>query len=300
MKVAICSLSSCLGCQMAFLSLEEYLFSFMGENNISYAPLLIDEKELQEVDLALVEGTVRNGDHFSRARELREKASHLVALGTCACYGGVQGLANRISEDELLRRRYGVRTTFEGEPPGVRRLLPLDAYVGVDAYLPGCPPRVNLLRSFLELALSGDLPSRAAATVCAECEVSSPPLPQAGPRRLTQAVPETGKCLLEQGFICMGPVTRGGCGAPCPSREGVPCSGCRGPSDQVLESSNRDLRLDTIRRLARAAQRKPGGVEKEIKDPVHSFFKFSLAEPLFRARRYGGTSRFIHRLGEGE
>ena len=129
MRVAIFSLSSCQGCQIQFLSLEEYLFTFIDENNITYAPFLIDEKESQEVDLALVEGTIRNGEQFRKARETREKADKLVALGTCACYGGVQGLANRISEEELLRRRYGMGAAFEGEPPGVRRLLPLDSYI---------------------------------------------------------------------------------------------------------------------------------------------------------------------------
>jgi F420-non-reducing hydrogenase small subunit len=300
MRIAIFSLSSCQGCQILLLSLEEYLYSFIGENNIPYAPFLIDEKELQEVDLALVEGTVRNGEQFRRARDMREKAAKLVALGTCACYGGVQGIANRISEDELLRRRYGIGTAFEGEPPGVNRLLPLDSYIRVDAYLPGCPPPVDLLKSFLEMALTGDLPSRVSTTVCAECKVSSLPLPQTGPHRLTKSMPQVGRCLLEQGYICMGPVTRDGCGAVCPSEEGVPCSGCRGPSDQVLISTSRDLRLDTLRRLARAAQSNPEEVEEMIKDPAHSFFKFAMAEPLFRSRRCGGTSQFIHRLGEEE
>ena len=192
MRVAILSLSSCQGCQILFLSLEEYLYTFIGENNVSYAPFLIDEKELQEVDLALVEGTVRNGEQFRRARDMREKADKLVALGTCACYGGVQGLANRISEDELMRRRYGMGTAFEGEPPGVRRLLPLDSYIGIDAYLPGCPPPVDLLKSFLEMALSGDLPSRVSATVCAECKVSSLSPPRTGPHRLTQSMLQAG------------------------------------------------------------------------------------------------------------
>jgi F420-non-reducing hydrogenase small subunit len=285
---------------MVFLSLEEYLYSFIGDNNISYAPFLIDEKEPQEVELVLVEGTVRNGDQFRKARELREKAEQLVALGTCACFGGVQGLADGISEDVLIRRRYGKGAAFEGAPPGIRRLLPLDAYVNVDAYLPGCPPPVSLMRSFLEMALSGELPSREAATVCAECKVSSLPLPQAGPNRLTQSMPQPGRCLLEQGYICMGPLTRGGCGANCPSEEGVPCSGCRGPCDQALVDKTNDLRLDTLRRLARAVQMDSEEVEGQIKDPAHSFFKFSVAEPLFRARRCGGTSRFIHRIGEEE
>jgi len=298
MRVAVVSLSSCLGCQMVFLSLEEYLFTFIGENIVSYAPFLMDQKEMPEVELALVEGTVRNGDHFKRARQIREKSERLVALGTCACFGGVQGLADRFSEDALLRRGYGEGASFEGAPPGIRRLLPLDSYVRVDAFVPGCPPTTDLLRTFLELALSGNLPTRESKTVCAECRVSSLPLPQPGPRRAAEAVPLAGKCLLEQGFICMGPLTRGGCGAECATEYGIPCTGCRGPADMPLISPWMDLRMETVRRLARATGKKISEVEQAVKDPAHSFFKYCLAEPLLRRKRPGGTSPFIFRLGE--
>lgn len=298
MKIAVESLSSCLGCQMALLSLEEYLFTFISENNVSYAPFLVDEKEPPKVDLALVEGAVRNGDHFRRARKIRETSDRVVALGTCATYGGVQGLADRYLEETLMSKRYGQRVSFEGAPQGMRRLLPLDSYIRVDAYLPGCPPPMNLLRSFLELTLSGNLPTREGATVCAECNVTSPTLPQPGPRRTVETAPVAGKCLLEQGFICMGPLTRDGCGAECITELGVPCTGCRGPSDTVLVSPSVDQRQETVRRLSRATGKKPGEVEKEVKDPSHSFFMYCLAEPILRRRRHGGTSLFVRRQGE--
>lgn len=46
--------------------------------------------------------------------------------------------------------------------------------------------------------------------------------------RRTFNEPDPSRCLLEQGFLCTGPVTRGGCSATCPNI-GVPCDGCRGP-----------------------------------------------------------------------
>jgi F420-non-reducing hydrogenase small subunit len=299
-RIALVSLSSCLGCQMVILSLEDYFFSLISENNVSYAPFIIDQKELPEVDLVMVEGTVRNGYDFRKAREARERAQKLVALGTCACFGGVQGLADMFSEQRMIRRRFGRDASFEDAPPGVKRLLPLDSYVAVDSFVPGCPPSPELLKSFMEFALSGTLPSREGLTVCSECNVTSVDLPQPGPRRTTDAIPVSGKCLLEQGFICMGPLTRDGCGAYCPTELGIPCGGCRGPSDAALSSPQYDLRKETIRRLARATGMKPNEVEKAIKDPAHSFFKHCLAEPLLRRRRPGGTSSFLYRLGEME
>ncbi len=297
MRIAITSLSSCLGCQLVFLSLEDFLLAMIGENSVLYAPLLVDAKELPEADLILVEGAVRNGDDYRRAREARERAGNLVALGTCACYGGVQGMANMVSEQRLMRGRFGAEARFEGEPPGTGRLLPLDACVKVDAYLPGCPPPLGLLRSFLDLALSADSPSRRASSVCAECAVSGASLPQPGPRRTVEAAGEAGKCLLEQGFLCMGPLTRDGCGALCVNELGIPCHGCRGPSDAVLAGGAADPCAETLRRLARATGRKRGDLREEVADPAHTFYKFCLAEPLLRRRRPGGTAPFLHRLG---
>jgi F420-non-reducing hydrogenase small subunit len=282
---------------MAFLSLQDYLYSFMDENSIPYAPFLLSERKIPEVELALIEGTVRTVEHFRKARELRDKAERVVALGTCACYGGVQGLADLYSEEGLMRRRYGKGYAFEGAPQAVRRLLPLDSYIGIDAYLPGCPPPVGLLRSFLGLALSGTLPNRDGATVCAECQVTSPALPQPGPRRTTREEPAEGKCLLEQGFLCMGPVTRDGCGAHCPAR-GVPCRGCRGPSEAALACPSRNAADETLRRLARSTKKRLLEVEEALPDHAQSFYMHCLAEPILRRRRPPGTSSFIRRLGE--
>ncbi|MBC7229118.1 MAG: hypothetical protein H5T74_01840 [Actinobacteria bacterium] len=297
MRVAVLSLSSCLGCQYVLLSMEEYFYTFIGENAIPYAPFLLDQKELPEVDLLLLEGTVRHGDDFRRLREARQKADKLVALGTCACFGGVPGLADLLTEERMMRMRYGEGAVIEGAPQGVKRLLPVDAYVSVDAFLPGCPPPEDLLQGFLKLALSGTLPSRLGATVCSECGVTSPPRTREGLRRLLSSVPEAGKCLLEQGFICMGPLTRDGCNALCPSSYGVPCGGCRGPCDEALLPPFQDLKGETLRRMERATGERKEVLEREIKDTAHSFFRYCLAEPLLRRRRPGGTATLLRRLG---
>ncbi|MEW6553182.1 MAG: hypothetical protein AB1384_02715 [Actinomycetota bacterium] len=300
MRVAIVSLSSCLGCQMVFLSLEEYLFTLINENNVIHAPFIMDSKEQPEAELVLVEGAVRNGDDYRKAKAVREKAERVVAMGTCACHGGVQGLANTFSAERLMRRRYEAGASFDGEPQLIDRLLPLDSYIGVDAYLPGCPPPLGLFRTFLEFALAGTLPSREGSSVCSECDVSGIPLPQPGPRRTTAGAPQAGKCLLEQGYLCMGPLTRDGCGANCVSELAIPCSGCRGPSNDVLCRGAVDPQGETIRRLARATGKNPREVQEAIADPAHAFFRYCLAEPLLRRRRPGGTAPYMYRLGERE
>ena len=49
-----------------------------------------------------------------------------------------------------------------------------------------------------------------------------------------QVVQDPERCLLEQGIVCAGSVTRSGCGVRCPD-SGMPCRGCYGPPPQVKD-----------------------------------------------------------------
>lgn len=44
----------------------------------------------------------------------------------------------------------------------------------------------------------------------------------------------TDHCFVSTGIVCMGSTTRGGCNASCP-KNGLPCWGCRGPSDMTIK-----------------------------------------------------------------
>ena len=72
------------------------------------------------------------------------------------------------------------------------------------------------------------------------------------------------RCLLEQGLVCMGPVTAGGCGGkntPLCLQARVPCRGCYGPvqpgGNQLLDMMN----AFALQRRPRSAQTGP---EKEL------------------------------------
>lgn len=257
--------------------------------------MIREGEEAPDVDVVLVEGTVRHARHLALLKKARERGGILVALGTCAVFGGVQGLINITAggrwRDSLARAEAG-----EEIPLFTRRVLPLDAYVAVDVMLPGCPTPKELLWSVLCGVGEQDKCAYESATVCAECALRARS-GNRGPLRFIEGKAEPGICFLEQGFLCLGPATRGGCGAQC-TASGYPCRGCRGPSDGVLLLQQLDPRSESWRRLSRSTGHSEQEVAGYYKDPGHSFFMFCLGEPVLRRRRWGGTSDLYRRLGE--
>ena len=68
----------------------------------------------------------------------------------------------------------------------------------------------------------GKIPETPEYPVCVECKSKGNP------------------CLWEFGQICLGPVTRAGCGARCPSA-GFRCFGCRGYVDEPNVNAAQDV-----------------------------------------------------------
>ncbi|WP_243670121.1 hypothetical protein [Methanoculleus chikugoensis] len=90
MKIAIEELAGCSGCTIAVLDLHEMLLDILAEAEIVYSPpVIMDVKEPPEdIDIAFVTGAVRNEENRERLEKIRKRSKTLVALGTCACYGG--------------------------------------------------------------------------------------------------------------------------------------------------------------------------------------------------------------------
>ncbi|MGC4122533.1 MAG: hypothetical protein QM765_49745 [Myxococcales bacterium] len=217
-----------------------------------------------ELDLALFNGAVRNSENEEVARLLRQKSKRLVAMGACAHLGGIPGLANLFDREQLLRRVYLDNSTLE---PGSRvapeprcqatgrelvlpelhpHVRPLGQVVDVDHTLPGCPPSPAQVQAVLSAFAQGALPERGAVVgasatcVCDECprEKSQKKVKQFF--RPFEVLQDPSRCLLEQGIVCAGPATRGGCGVRCPE-SGMPCRGCYGPLPGVADQGARLL-----------------------------------------------------------
>ncbi len=216
-RVAVFDFTSCEGCELQLANKEETLVDFLGSIEV------VDFREIssarsEEYDIALVEGSVTRADEIERLLKIRKRAKTLVALGTCACFGGVNKLKNEFDLTDANREVYGDRT---------KETLParaVDELVKVDLKIPGCPICKDEVESILQ-HLVWDIPyTFPAYPVCLECK-----------QRFTVCVwdldyPEGGSDKLGQ--LCLGPITRAGCNAPCPAG-GLGCWGCRGPAEDA-------------------------------------------------------------------
>jgi F420-non-reducing hydrogenase small subunit len=157
----------------------------------------------------------------------------------------------------------------------------LEYFVKVDYIIPGCPPEVTDIAHVLTSLLGGQEPEYSKTQVCDDCPLERIGEYDASLKRIHETIPESDRCLLEQGFLCMGPATMGGCGAPC-TQAGNICEGCRG---SCLEVDDQGLAmLDALTGLMSQISE-----EFEMKTYSAMFYRFTYAESLLAklARRNG-------------
>jgi len=203
-----------------------------SEFEIVYSPTFMDLKEIPEVDLAIVEGGIRTEADEDLIRQTRAKSKLLVALGMCATHGGVTSLGNLKSVKKLLEKEYSL---LKGTklPELTDLMYPICNFVDVDYYIPGCPPMPLLIVHTLKAIANNKIPERHTSVVCIECRRKIIPKKLDRLYGIYEKEADPDLCLVSQGFVCLGSVTREGCGAPCP-RAGFTCFGCRGPADSLL------------------------------------------------------------------
>jgi sulfhydrogenase subunit delta len=198
------------------LNCEDELLDIAGALDIKSFPMgMSGGDDSCPLDIVFVEGTVVQPEDGQMLKSLRERAKLLVAIGTCAVWGGIPAMKDEIHREEFKRKVYG--------PPGkvfkTTVPQPLSSLVNVDMALSGCPIEKEQLLQAVASLLHGDLPRLPNYAVCTECKMAEYP------------------CLLvEKGQLCLGPITVAGCKARCPSYD-QPCVGCRGPVGEANVSS---------------------------------------------------------------
>ncbi len=261
---AVLQLTGCSGCEVSLLNAEDWL----KRRKLVYMPLVLSVEELDPVDTLLVSGSVYTEDDLYRLRQACTKAKEVLAVGTCAISGGVANLGHRDDVRQFLL----ADTERRHVPRLLPKLRPIDAVVSVDRYLPGCPPTPELFM----VALFEPDTWQGAKTVCLDCGRKKIRL---RPKQLNREGGETDPeiCLINQGFLCIGSSTRGGCGAPC-TRAGYPCVGCRGPSDGFISRSSEEWFAAIARVFQRMTDIPAQEIERQIRSPQFSLFVFQFAD----------------------
>lgn len=283
MKIAIEELAGCSGCTISVLDLHEALLDLVEKADIVYSPVIMDAKEPPEgIDIAFVTGAVRNEENEARLRRLRKRAKTLIAFGTCACYGGVSGLSMLGKQEDLFEYIYrGVETADEKNvipsdvPPFLYRAFAVGDLVKVDYYITGCPPKEKFLKVILPALVAGDKIELSKKSVCSECDRKMGDVKDWHLKRRYEGIPDREHCLLGQGYLCLGPVTFGRCGASCPHNN-VPCHGCNGPSLDILREPCRDIYNLMVKRIADLTDLPEKEIEKEVYDVAHTMYPFTI------------------------
>jgi F420-non-reducing hydrogenase small subunit len=234
---------------MSFLDMNQDLLDMMDLIDIQYSPL-VDAKQVPHVEIGLVEGAVANDENEEILKIFRQKCQKLVAFGTCACTGGISGLRNLSTKDNTLSCGYiDTPTTVDGKIPSSptipklrETVRPLDQVVKIDYHIPGCPPLPSTIKETIVALTKGMTPTRKTKNLCEECDRTKEKMLVAQRDYLVDEVASVHElenisqdmCFLEQGVLCMGPATVGGCGALCPQAN-MPCRSCQGPPHGAAE-----------------------------------------------------------------
>jgi sulfhydrogenase subunit delta len=224
--LAVWKFASCDGCQLTLLDCEDELLAVADAVTIAEFAEATTSRIDGPYDVSLVEGSITTAHDAERIRQVRAASRLLVTIGACATAGGIQALRNGQDVGAWTRSIYAA-------PEYISTLAtstPIADHVKVDLELRGCPIDKRQLLAVLTALIQDRAPRLRTEPVCVEC-------------KLRGAV-----CVLvAKGEPCLGPVTRTGCGALCPTHD-RPCYGCFGPAESNVTAPLAARLVDVQRR----------------------------------------------------
>ncbi len=247
----------CGGCEVTILDIGEPLLDLLPKLEFVHMPVLMDHKlfgqkgektkmEIPKADVGIISGGLRNEENRELAKEMRDKCGVIIALGSCACFGGIPALANQYKVEEIYSKVYqGSKSTDSAPTPSkdipklLDRVYAVDEVMKVDVYIPGCPTQPEIVVQALTALLEGKSFSLPERSVCDDCPTKLEKKATAAIKRPLegfvppgQALADT-RCFMELGYLCLGPVTKSGCGGskktPRCVQGNMTCRGCFGP-----------------------------------------------------------------------
>lgn len=315
LKLAVYWAAACGGCCVSVLDVHEKLFDIISAADLVFWPIALDTKyhDVEKmpdsyIDVTLFNGAIRNSENEEMARLLRKKSKILVAYGSCAHLGGIPGLANFTTKDEIFKRVY-----FESESvTNEKNVIPVPEYKAEegslflpsfyndvkslsqvtepDYFIPGCPPQSERLLEVFKAIVSGaELPPKGSVigaeikTQCDECIRKKTENKRIKKFYRPWEIKDDGvTCFMEQGVLCMGPATRAGCGYRC-IKGNAPCRGCYGPPPGTPDPGAK--MMSAVASII--DEKDPEAIDRvleDLADPAGTFYRFSLPVSLIRRK----------------
>lgn len=276
--------SSCWGCFQSLLDIHMNLATVLPQLDIKYWQCVVDYKlhDLENypdksIAVGLYEGMARTEEDIHLLKVMRAKCQTLIAFGTCSCFGGIPGLANFSDIEECLDVKFRENKTVSGGKVPTENLpeiapvvKPNTDYVDFEIFLPGCPPTSKLILTAVTALLKGEPIELPPHTVCHYCSREKKETPVERILRPYQGIADPDRCLLEQGYICLGSATWGLCEGQCVNK-GATCRGCFGPPPPIMQ----DFGANAMSMLGTYAPLPPEEIRDQVKDPLGLFNRFT-------------------------
>lgn len=217
-KVGIFDFACCEGCQLQLANMGEDVLSVLGSLNVMEWREVMSEQWGRKLDIAIVEGSITDPHAVKRIKQIRKRTKVLIAYGSCATIGGVNGMKNNFVLDDIRKYVYGKDYQYFR----TEATKAVHQVVNVDYFIHGCPVYIPEVVTVLKAALQGipyyvpDYP------VCVECKLNE------------------NVCMYDKKVTCLGPVTKAGCNSWCINNGNI-CYGCRGMVSNPNEKGAQDV-----------------------------------------------------------
>jgi coenzyme F420-reducing hydrogenase gamma subunit len=217
-KFAFFDFACCEGCQLQVTNMGEGLLDALGSLDIVEFREVMSEKWDKDFDVAIIEGSITSPHAIDRIKQIRNRSAVVIAYGSCATIGGVNGMKNSFALDDIRKYVYG--DNFQFFPTEMTRAV--HQVVQVDYFVHGCPVYVPEFMTVLKAVLRRIPYEVPDYPVCVECKLNE------------------NVCMYDRGVTCLGPVTRAGCNSWCINNGNI-CYGCRGMVSNPNEKGAQDV-----------------------------------------------------------
>lgn len=204
-RVAFFDFSCCEGCQLQVANFGEALLDILNLIEIVEFREVMSEKSGGNYDIAVIEGSITTPHEVERIKKIRDTAKVLIAYGSCATIGGVNGMKNNFDLEDIKNYVYKSDAKYFKTIP----TMAVHQVVKVDYSVNGCPVYKPEFVKVLKASLQGIPYTVPDYAVCVECKMNE------------------NVCMYDRGVSCLGPVTKAGCNSWCINNGNI-CYGCRG------------------------------------------------------------------------